>query len=91
MGTAFMDSFSLLHFAVGIVVYFWSIPLWLWVILHTIFEYVENTQLGMYVINEYITLWPGGKSHPDSFINSLGDTFFGSLGWVVAYFVHRTY
>ena len=89
MGNKFIDQYSLLHFAVGIVVYFWDISLLSWFVLHTIFELIENTQQGIYFINNYITWWPGGKPRPDSIINSIGDTIFSLLGWVIAYYTDQ--
>ena len=83
MGTAFTDKYSLLHFATGVVVYYWGMSLTAWIIIHIIFEYVENTQLGLKIINK-ITLWPGGKDKPDTLINRTGDIFYGLLGWAVA-------
>lgn len=83
MGYDFMDHYSLLHFAVGIVCYFWGIPLHISIMIHTIFEILENTKMGMYIINKFY-YWPGGKTHADTIINSVGDTFFFILGWIVA-------
>ena len=34
----------------------------------------------MNVINK-ITIWPGGKTHADYFINSFGDTIFFIIGY----------
>ncbi len=82
--TKFMDAYSLLHLAVGIVVRHWNMSLIVWFILHTIFEIVENTSTGMNFINKYITLWPGGKDYSDSLINSIGDTVFSIIGWYLA-------
>lgn len=85
MGYNFIDEYSLLHFAVGIVAYYWNISLGNWIITHILFELLENTQQGMYIINYYFHgFWPGGKDHPDSWINSFGDTFFAILGWFLA-------
>lgn len=84
MGKHFFDQFSILHLASGIVVYFWGMSLTTWVILHTIFEILENTQQGMDFITNNFKLWPGGKSHPDSLLNSVGDTVFAILGWIIA-------
>jgi hypothetical protein len=83
MGTVFTDKYSLLHFATGVVVYYWGMSLTAWIIIHIIYEYVENTQLGIKIINK-ITLWPGGKDKPDMLINRIGDIFYGLLGWAVA-------
>ena len=89
MGLNFADQYSLLHFAVGVVLYFWNIPLILAIILHTIFEIIENTKMGMKFINTYIIhpgyfSWPGGKNYADSLINNVGDTIFFAVGWVLA-------
>lgn len=89
MGQSFMDGYSLLHLATGIVVYYWNIPLYLWIIIHTLFEILENTDIGMNFINKYMIFWPGGKSQADSLVNSIGDTFFAILGWVIASFVMK--
>ncbi len=85
MGLLFMDQYSLLHFAVGVVSYFWGLSLWSWVVIHFVFEVVENTEWGMWVINSYIRIWPGGKPYADSLLNRFGDIIFGVLGWLVAY------
>jgi hypothetical protein len=89
MGLQFMDKFSLLHFAVGIVLYFWGFSFWLTIFLHILFEWIENTQQGMKFINTYITMWPGGKYYPDSLLNSTGDIFFTGVGWYVAHLVSK--
>lgn len=86
MGLYFTDKFSLLHFAVGIIVYYWNMSFILWFIVHMIFEYVENTKYGMNIINRFV-YWPGGKDRADSLINSLGDQFYAQLGWISAYIV----
>jgi hypothetical protein len=85
MGLFFTDKFSLLHLATGIVAYYWSLSFLSWSVLHLLFEIGENTTLGMKLINHF-TFWPGGKDKADSFINSLGDQFYASIGWAIAYF-----
>jgi hypothetical protein len=84
MGKYFTDKFSLLHFANGVVIYYWNVSFLTWFVLHLIYEYVENSEYGITVINK-IKLWPGGKQESDTLINSLGDQFYASLGWLVAY------
>tara|TARA_B110000285_G_scaffold211166_1_gene253618 strand:+ start:995 stop:1285 length:291 start_codon:yes stop_codon:yes gene_type:complete len=86
MGVYFTDKFSLLHFATGIIVYYWNVSFLFWFIIHLLFEYIENTETGMYFINK-IKLWPGGKEKSDFMINRLGDQFYASIGWIIAYFV----
>ena len=87
MGKKLLDQYSYLHFAVGIVIYFWGINLKNWFILHVIFEIVENSNLGMNLINNYIKFWPGGKPKSDSLLNMTGDTIAGMLGWISAYYI----
>ncbi len=87
MGKKLFDNYSLLHFAVGVVMYFWSVPLIVAFIASEIFEWAENTSIGMNFINNYITFWPGGKPYPDSMINRVGDTISLVVGWIVSYYV----
>ena len=89
MGNQYFDQYTYLHFAVGIIVYFWNISLVNLVILHTIFEFLENTQMGVNIINNYIVFWPGGKPKSDTIINSIGDTFGAILGWLSAYYLDK--
>ena len=84
MGVAFMDAYSLLHFAVGVVARHWAIGFTTFFIIHTLFEWVENTEPGMDFINTYIKAWPGGKPAADSLINNFGDTVCSALGWLLA-------
>ena len=85
MGTRYFDQYTYLHFAVGILAYFWNISLVIWAILHTIFEFLENTKMGVNVINKYLIFWPGGKPSSDTIYNSIGDTIGAIFGWVSAY------
>lgn len=84
MGIYFADQYSLLHFATGVIAYFWNINLLTWIIIHIVFEILENTEWGMHIINNF-PIWPGGKDYADSPINILGDNIFAILGWLVAY------
>ena len=81
MGNAFLDQYSLLHFATGIVAYFWDVEFIMWTIMHIGFELVENTSQGMKFINNYLTWWPGGKPKADAWINIIGDNMSAMLGW----------
>lgn len=86
MGRTWFDQYSLLHLAVGIVAYFWSISLFMTIVIHILFEIIENTHLGMNLINTYFKYWwPGGKSYPDSLLNNTTDTIFTGIGWLLAY------
>ena len=89
MGQYFIDQYTLLHFAVGIIMYFWNFPLLTTLLVHTAFELIENTEFGMNVINTNFTMWPGGKPKADSNINIIGDTVGGLIGWICAYTLDR--
>ena len=89
MGNLFFDQYTYLHFAVGIIVYFWNISLVKWTIIHIIFEFLENTQMGVKFINKYMLFWPGGKPKSDTVINSMGDTFGAIMGWISAYYLDK--
>lgn len=84
MGTAFTDQYSLLHFAVGVISRYWNLSLLLLIAIHALFEALENTERGMWMINHYVPFWPGGKTHADSILNRVGDTVYAGLGWVIA-------
>jgi hypothetical protein len=86
MGKSFSDQYSLLHFAVGIIAYFWNLSFVIWFILHMIYELIENTKPAMYIINQF-TFWPGGKEEADSILNSFGDQYYAMLGWIIAYVI----
>lgn len=81
MGIYFTDKFSLLHFASGIIAYYWNISLIKWFIIHLVFELTENREKIVKYIDK-IPLWPGGKKKPDTAINSIGDQFYSILGWL---------
>lgn len=84
MGTALFDNYTYLHFAVGVVIYYFGIKLLPWVVIHTAFEVGENTDIGMNFINKCLPFWPGGKTQADSLTNSIGDTIGAVLGWLSA-------
>lgn len=87
MGVKLFDKYTYLHFASGIIAYYWGLSIIVWIIVHTIFEIFENTKTGMRIINK-LPIWPGGKDHADSTINSLvGDTIGSLIGWISAYII----
>ena len=63
---------------------FFGIKLLNWIIIHTIFEIVENSPKGVYFIDNYLTFWPGGKKSPDNLKNSLSDLVFTIIGYLIA-------
>ena len=89
MGNRLFDQYTYLHFAVGVILYFWNISLINWFILHTMFEIFENTQMGIHMINNYLVFWPVGKPEPDSVTNMIGDTCGAIIGWLSAYYLDK--
>jgi len=91
MGGQLFDQFTLLHFAVGVVFYFWGISLPVWFGIHTAYEIFEVTPFGVNIINTYFAkFWPGGgKSLKNPTINAIGDTIGALLGWLAAYYLDK--
>ena len=88
MGLRLFDQYTFLHFSVGVVMYFLGFKLIITIILHIIFEFVENTEGGMNFINQNLRwFWPGKKDFPDSKLNRLGDTIGIALGWLAAFYL----
>jgi hypothetical protein len=56
----------------------------MWIILHTIFEIIENSPEGVKFIDTRIKFWPGGKKAPDNLCNSLSDLLFTIIGYIIA-------
>jgi len=84
MGTTFLDKYSVLHFATGIIAYFLGLSFWAWFLLHGLFELIENQPFAMRFINSHLGwFWPGGKDYADFPINSVGDQISALLGWLL--------
>lgn len=89
MGNYLFDQYTYLHFSVGIIFYFWGINFNVSLIIHTLFEIIENTQFGINLINKYLFFWPGGKPKSDSIKNIIGDTIGFIIGWLSAYYLDK--
>ena len=83
MGLTLFDRYTYLHFASGIVSFYWDLSLPQVFTFHTVFEVLENTRFGMQMINQ-LPFWPGGKPFRDSNMNIVGDTIGMLLGWLSA-------
>ena len=89
MGVKIFDQYTYIHFATGIISYFWGVSLINWIIFHTLFECLENTPRGIQFINQYFTFWPGGKPKQDTVINRIGDNIGAFIGWISAYYLDK--
>lgn len=92
MGYRFFDQYSILHFSVGVITYFWNVSFIVAALVHFIFEILENTTLGMKIINRYFIhsgyfSWPGGKNASDTLTNTIGDNVFFILGFIISYYI----
>lgn len=85
MGTNIFDKYSIFHATVGMLMSLLGLEWYIVLILHTIFEIVENTHTAGKIIRKYLWWWPGGKVKPDSVLNTIGDTISVMLGWLVGY------
>ncbi len=91
MGYHWVDQYSLLHFAVGVLAYFWGVSFYITMMLHILFELFENTTYGMWFINKMFPIWPGGKEHADSIVNNISDIIFTGIGWIVSQRLDKYY
>ena len=91
MGLYFFDQYSILHFAAGVIAYFWDLSFKTNIIINIIFEIVENSENGMKTINQNFKIWPGGKPKSDSFINSVTDILFACIGWLCSEYLDKFY
>jgi hypothetical protein len=57
-------------------------------LIHIMFEILENTTAGMGIINT-IKFRPSGKPTADSIINQTGDTISSIIGWYSAYYLDK--
>lgn len=89
MGKQLIDRYTLLHFASGIIAYYFGLSLVMWLLLHASFEVLENSPDGIYFIDNYLTFWPGGKRSSDTLLNVIGDNLFAILGWLTPYLLDR--
>ncbi len=92
MGVNLVDQYTLLHIAVGVVAYFWNVPFIWGLLVHFVFEILENTIWGISIINRYFIelewfRWPGGKRTPDTFRNMAFDNLAFVGGWGLAWWL----
>lgn len=81
-----MDQYSLFHLAIGVVMYFWSLPFLSFILFNLALEYAEKTSTGMNLKNTYLRgWWPGGKSVPTTFLARLSDVASMLIGIAVSY------
>lgn len=83
-GTTFLDQYSLLHFAVGILFYFWNISLVVSTVTHGAVQLLSNSKAGTNFVNNYMPQWPGGKPRADNYLNMAGDSASFTMGWLLA-------
>lgn len=88
MGKAWLDEYTPLHVAAGVIAYYWGVSLLNLTLLHIIFELVENSEKGMQMIRSF-PLWPGGKTHADSWKNQVSDILASVIGWMFSSYLFK--
>lgn len=91
MGQAAFDAFTYLHWCMGSLMGFWihetslsaSGGFWLMMALNVGFEILENSTVGMSIINN-TSLWPGGKHTADAAVNIFTDICAVTGGYLMA-------
>jgi len=85
-----MDQYSLFHVAIGIVMYFWSLPFLSFILFNLALEYAETTSIGSNLKHTYLQgWWPGGKSVPTTFLARISDVACMLAGMLISYGVDR--
>lgn len=84
----FFDKWLWLHVGVGMLGYTAGINELHYVLIHSAYELLSNTQTGMEIVNK-IPLWPN-KPDIDPVENILADPFWGWVGWRLGKSVLKT-
>ena len=56
MVSRLLDQYTYLHFAVGIIVYFWGLSFTSWFIIHSLYEYIE-IDVNIYFLSYYMSIF----------------------------------
>ena len=80
------DNYTYLHFAAGIIAYYWGFTLLEWTVFHLFLDIFERTDFGKKVLHFFIRIWPGRDDNLlESYYNVFGDSASAVLGWLSAY------
>ena len=85
-----VDRYTYLHFAAGIIAYYWGFTLIEWISVHIILDIFQRTELGKKVTKFILRIWPESPDlSSESYLNILGDSTFTVLGWCSAYLLDK--
>ena len=85
-----IDRNTYLHFAAGIIAYYWGFTLIEWIVVHILLDIFQRTEIGKKVTKFFLRIWPeSGDLTPESYLNILGDSTFTILGWCSAYLLDK--
>ncbi len=79
----FLDQYSLIHMAVGILFYFWKISFILSSLTQATFMLLNNSEAGNRILGKYAPQYPNARKQ-DSWLNMLGDNMSFNFGWLLA-------
>jgi hypothetical protein len=82
-GDALFSQYSLLHFAMGLIIFFTKVPLLLATLAYTAFLLVHHSEEGSRFMSKFVPMWPGGKRSED-YLPILGDILAFDAGWLAA-------
>ena len=74
-----MDKYSLFHFSIGVIFYFFGIRLPFLILKYTIFAILKNTKNGIIFMDKYMKYWPDRKTN--DIIGSLINIVIAFIGW----------
>lgn len=80
----FLDQYSLIHMAVGILFYFWKISFFLSTLTQATFMLLNNSEEGSKLFSRYAPQYPYTAKKHDSWINMVGDNMSFNFGWLLA-------
>ena len=83
MDQPLFDQYSLIHFAVGVLLFFARISFVLATLTHATISLLYNNETGYEAIRRFAFWWPGSK-RPDSAFNIVGDNISFMSGWLFA-------
>ena len=77
------SQYSLIHIALGLIIYFIKIPLLLATLVYGSFLLVYNHAEGNRLVHKFVPMWPGCK-RTDEYLPILGDVISFNAGWLTA-------
>lgn len=95
---AIISVYTVTHFIIGMIFAWLQIPLWILIVLHIIFEIIENSDFVIkgfrslsIKIRTAVGVEPWTPYTGDSIANSVADTFAAVFGWILVTEVRKEF